>query len=384
MNRHRPIPALLACLMVAACGAAVAPAALVQLEAEWGAVDAERLAAEAPEASREAADWLARAREALSAGEVEAAERFAGLGSIALRTAALHLRRLELGERARSAEEALAGLQRERERLDDALELARREEERKRLRVHLETVVDAERRRAAADEELRDAALPPKERKALDGARLAIAAELEARARVALAALLGLAEAGVLIPEQAIPLVGDIDLAVAAVASGDLAGAQEHCENAGVHARGMIDDAFDAGGEGYDSRVAALGAQVRGATGLADRARDEELGVGLSLAVRFTGKGILDRGSAVLVEETAAALGGLPGLAAVLVVARAGREAAAVAEALRPRLGERRPAVTVLPSAGVGSAAPLVALRTQRNRVGLLLIPLPAEAGVAP
>jgi hypothetical protein len=218
----------------------------------------------------------------------------------------------------------------------------------------------------------------------LGGARLAIAVELEARARVALAALEALAEAGVLIPEQAIPLAGDIDLAVAAIAAGDLAGAQEHCENAGVHARGMIDDAFDAGGEGYDSRVAALGAQVRGATGLAARARDEELGVGLSLAVRFTGKGGLDRGSAVLVEETAAALGGLPGLAAVLVVARADREAAAVAEALRPRLGERRPAVPVLPSAGVGSAAPLVALRIQRDRVGLLLIPAPAVAVAAP
>jgi len=398
VSRSRPVPALVACLIATACGAAVAPSSLVQLEAEWAAVDADRLAEAAPEASREAADWLAQAREAMSAGEIEDVERFAGLGAIALRTAALHQRRLAMRERIGRAESELAELSRERERLESAIELARREDERRRLRAHLAAVVDEERRRAAADDELRDATLAPEEREALEGARLAIAAELDARARVALAALLAFIEAGLLISEQAIPVIGDIDRAGDSVAAGDLASAEEHFENAGVLVRQSVDDVFAAGGADFPVLVAGLLAAIRSVAELADLAAGEELGIGLSLAVRFTAKGAVDRRSASRIEETARALRGLPGIAAVLVVAahgtgptapaaaaRADGHARVVADTLRPLLAGGERAIPVLSVTGVGGGSPIAALRGKAaDRVGLLLLPLPARTAVAP
>jgi len=363
----------------------VAPRSLGELEALVKSPRAERAEETAVEAWSEGMRYLRMAREALDDGDADQADRFAQLGTVHTKIAIATTREILAEERLEAARREQHDIDLDLERVGTDLSLLERAIERERIRAHLERVVDETRRKAAAEEELREKALDERDRRALAGARLEVARELVARAAIGHEVLSSLVAAGVVIEERVLPTGGALDAARDSLASGDLASVQEHAELAGVETRRILDELWSqAEGGSAEGTVADIEAAV---TGAGFEARPEDLGVGVPIGGAGKGKS-LDNKTRKAIASLAEAVGELvsSGRARVVVVAvdRAGTgklsskrsegRASAVAAALVAAGFDER----VVLHRGFGAATPLEALLGGKgDRAAILLVPVP-------
>ncbi len=392
MSRRLPISAWLiaSSLLAWACGPAAPPFSLRQLEAAVAAVDPASAGEAAPVAWSEARRYLEISREALEDRDAELAERMAALGLIEARIAAVEIEREQSLARREAALAERRELRREVERARGELERIERLVERERLRRHLQLVVEETRRRAAADEEIREGRLDEERAEQLDAARSEVARQLLARARMTAAVAALYAKAGRLLPERLEPARRSIDAAAADARAGDLAGCQRDLEESGIAVRRAILDAW--GAEGEEGLVAAIDSLVEELGELLDEEIGrEELGAGLQPALRLSADGGRLRSGRDRIESIAAAVGKLEGDVGVVVVAAAGDPRAAPSRRDERRSGEgARTLVEELRRAGLAddrlldfacpAGSPLAVLAGSRGmRIALLLVPLPSR-----
>jgi len=378
---------LLLALLVVSCGPAVAPRSLGELEALVKSPRAERAESVAAEAWSEGMRYLRLSRDALDDGDAERSARFAELGVVHVKTAIATARRVLAGERLEQARRDRHDIDLELERVRSDLDALEHDIEREHTRAHLEQVVDETRRRAAADEELREKASSEQDREALRGARLEVARELVGRVALGLAALRALAGSGAVLEERLLPTEGSVEAAIERLKAGDMVGVQEHCEAAGVETRRVWDDLWAEQGEG------ALGAALAGIeqalAGAGLEPRREELGVGVSLGGTVKG-GALDKGANAALRALAAALAAAAAAGSVLVLAVAVDRTDAGATGLSSEAGDKRAAAaaaalvqsglpeSVVSHRGLGATVPLDALLGGKgDRVAVLLVPVP-------
>ncbi|MBW2278149.1 MAG: hypothetical protein JRF63_11690 [Deltaproteobacteria bacterium] len=373
--------------LTSACGPAVAPRSLGELEALVRSPRAERAEDVAVEAWTEGMRYLRLSRDALADGDGEQSDRFAELGIVHAKIAVASTREILAAERLETARRERHDIELELERVESDLTVLERVIERERIRAHLEQVVDETRRKAAADEELREHALDEQERKSLGGARLEVARELVGRAAVGLEALLALAAAGALIEERVLPTQGALKAARDSLERGDLAAVQEHSELAGVETRRIWDELWAQREPGAAEQALTEIEQAVKQAGL--EASREDLGIGVMIDGSIKGKG--------LDKQTRASLGALAGAVDELV--EAGRVRVLVVAVDRSGSGKRgvtsrrsdersAAAAAVLVEAGLednavfhsgfGAATPLEALLGGKSdRIAVLLVPVP-------
>jgi hypothetical protein len=254
LRRELPIVAALAAL--ASCGPAQPPGSLRQLEALAAAKDAGDAAAAATTAWAEAQRYLALSARSLDSGDAASADRLAELGLVQGKIAMTSLRE----QRARGRLEAAAELESRRkteiERLTSAIAATEQLLARDRVRRHVEAVVDASRRRAAAAEEQTASARP--DGTPLGEARLEVGREMLGRAKVEAAVLGALAAAGAALEEQKASADGAIALAGQALGRRDVATVQERVEEVGAGAHRAFAWAFEGAGAPPAERIAGM------------------------------------------------------------------------------------------------------------------------------
>ncbi|MFO8070871.1 MAG: hypothetical protein R6V85_03255 [Polyangia bacterium] len=391
MSRRIPTPAwlLASCLLAWACGPAAPPSSLRQLESAVEAVDPASAGEAAPVAWSEARRYLEISREALEDRDAELAERMAALGLIEARIAAVEIEREQSLARREAALAERRELRREVERARAELERIERLAERERLRRHLRLVVDETRRRAAADEEIREGRLDEEQAEKLDAARFEVALQLLARARMVAAVGSLYARTGRLLPERLEAARRSIDAAAADARAGDLAECQRDLEKSGIEVRRAILEAW--GETGEEGLVAAIDSLVEELGELLDEEiRREELGAGLKPALRLSSDGGRLRSGRDRIESIAAAVEKLDGEVGVVVVAAAGDPSGAPSRRDERRSEEgARLLVEELRRAGLAddrllafgcpAGSPLAVLAGSRGmRVALLVVPLPS------
>jgi hypothetical protein len=354
------VPSRLALAVVAAlaagCAAGARPASLAELEA---AVDK---GAPGSQAQAEASRYLALARDAADAGNGDEARRLAELGLIEARFAAAQARQAEARARLDTARRRGEKLARDQERLEGLIDAEERGRERARIRRHVEDVVDAERRKAAAEEELRGAV--PAE---VDDARVQIGREMIAGAEVELDAL---AAQGVR-EEDLSPARAALGTARVRLAAKDVAGVQEHAEDAAVAMREVRERLRD---EARPDPAQAMVASLR-AAGI--EASTDDLGVVVPLGDPFAKGAALSPAGQAGARALGRALAAHPE-ARLLVLSSAtalsDKKAEAFAAALEAA-GVPRPSITVR---GCGASSPIDALRPpangRRDRAAVLLV----------
>jgi len=271
--------AVAALAALAGCGPAQPPDSLRQLEALAGAKDAEAAAETAATAWAEAQRYLALANEALDAGDAAAADRFSELGLIQGKLAMTSLREQRTRGRLEAAAEVESQRKIEIERLTSAVAAMEQLLARDRMRRHVEAVVDASRRRAAAAEEQRAGTRPGGEK--LGEARLEVGREMLGRGRIEAAVLGALAAAGAALEEQKASADGAIALAEQALEREDLAVLQERVEEVGAGAHRAFAWAFEGAGATPADRISGL-VEILSAAGFS--AAPDDYGAAVSLS----------------------------------------------------------------------------------------------------
>jgi hypothetical protein len=373
-------------LVVAACGPALRPSSLTELESIVREQDAEELEGAAAESWSEGKRYLRLAREALAQGDEHNADRFAELGIVHAKIAMATAREVKANERLEQARETRSEVDRELERVQSALTRLERELERERIRVHLTEALDELRLKAAADDELREQDLSEEELKQLKGARFEVAREMVGRAEVGLLALRALSSAGALDEERLLPVQGSLDSARKRLAAGDIAGVQEQVEIAGIETRRLWDEVWQPLDEGAAREAAKAIVEALERGGL--EATEEELGVGALLATSTAGtlskKG---RTEARALAESLAALAE-PGAVRLVVVAVDRTPPAAKPKKLKSGQARASDAAAAIVAAGLderavshrgcGPVRPLVALQSgSSRRIAVLVVPIP-------
>ncbi len=363
-----------------ACAEIQPPASLAQLEAVVESDDAQQAKSVAEESWAESLRYLRLAREALGRGNSEEADRFATLGMLnsklamtMLREAAARRNVEEIGERRRTVEL-------EWERVSAQIVKLEEELERARMRAHLEGVVDESRRRAAAQEELREGDLEKGKREALDDARAQIGREMMARARLGYRVISSLVDAGKMTEERLMPILGALEIAGERSVKGDLAGQQEYAERSGVETRRLWAEVWGDPSEEEASRaIDALGKALETAGFKVGR---EEFGVSIKVESR-QGRGKLSGGAKKMVSDLAKWCGTRENVR-LLVIARWGKasdtakkrsqaRASLISEAL-VKAGMGKDVVT---SFGCGFARPARLMDDKRVSAAVLVIPIP-------
>jgi hypothetical protein len=261
-------------------------------------------------------------------------------------------------------------LARDQERLEGLIESEERGRERARIRRHVEDVVDAERRKAAAEEELRGAV--PGE---IDDARLEIGGELVARAAVELDAL---AARGTRDDDLA-PARAALETARARLTARDVAGVQEHAEDAAVAMREVRERLRDG------SRPEPAGAVAESLRAAGIEASMDELGIVVPLGDPFAGGAALSPAGQAGAKALGRALSAHP-QARLLVLSSAVALSAKKAEALASALAASGVPAASITARGCGDASPLDALRPpakgkrDRTAVVVVLAASPPEA----
>ena len=371
---------VIALMVHGACAEIQPPASLAQLEAVIESDDAERAKAIALESWSESERYLRLAREALDRGDSQEADRFATLGMLNSKLAMTMLREAaarrsveEIGERRRQVEV-------EWERVSARIGRLEEEMERARMREHLEGVVDESRRRAAAQEELREEDLEKGKREALDGARAQIGREIMARARLGYRVISSLVDAGKMTEERLMPILGALEMAGERSVKGDLAGLQEYAERSGVETRRLWAEAWgDPSEVSLSQAIDAMGQALETAGFKVGR---EEFGVSVKVEFKQV-RGKLSGGTKKLVSDLAQWCGTRENVR-LLVIARWSKASDAAKKRSRERAALLKEALVkagvgtdMVTSFGCGLARPARLMNENRVSVAVLVIPIP-------
>ncbi len=371
---------MIALIIPGACAEIQPPASLAQLEAVVESDDAQRAKVIAQESWSESQRYLRLARGALARGDSEEADRFATLGMLSSKLAMTMLREAtarrsveEIGERRRQVDFEWERVSAQIARLEEELERAR-------MREHLEGAVDQARRRAAAQEELREEGLEKGKREALDGARAQIGREMMARSRLGYRVISSLVDAGKMTEERLMPILGALEIAGERSAGGDLAGQQEYAERSGVETRRLWAEAWGDPSEEEASRVIdALGKDLKTAGFKVGR---EEFGVSVKVEFKQV-KGKLSGGMKKLVSDLAKWCG-TRGNVRLLVIVRWSKVSDAAKKKSRVRAALLEEALVkagvgedVVTSFGCGLARPVRLMNEKRASAVVLVIPIP-------
>ncbi len=369
----------IALMIFGACAEIQPPASLAQLEVLIESDDAQRAKTVALESWSESQRYLRLAREALARGNSQEADRFATLGMLNSKLAMTMLREAsarrnieEIGERRRQVDL-------EWERVSAGIVRLEEELERERMREHLEGVVDEARRRAAAQEELREAGLEKGKRETLDSARAQIGREITARARLGYRVISSLVDAGKMTEERLIPILGALEMAGRRSAEGDLAGQQEYAERAGVETRRLWAEVW--GDPSEESSLRAIDTLGKDLETAGFKVGRQEFGV--LVRVEFKqGKGKLSGGTKKLVSDLAKWCGTRKDVR-LLVIARwskasdaAKKRSQARAELLEEGLVKAGVGKDMVTSFGCGYARPARLMNENRVSAAVLVIPI--------
>ncbi|MCP4674215.1 MAG: hypothetical protein GY854_01580 [Deltaproteobacteria bacterium] len=365
--------------LLTACGAARPPVSLEELRSLTVSKNAKQAREEAPGAWSEGIRYLAMAEEAVQSGDSQKAERFAGIGIIRVKVALASAEQAAARSRLESALESKRSVEDELERVRDALRRLEAEDERQRLRRHLEGVVDVTRRRAFAAEEIREGSLLGEEGEALSDARQELGREMMSRAGIWRHILEMLVSAKALDEKRTTMIKGELKLADEKLRGSDLVGLQQHLESAGVEARRLTVDVWRGKEEEREKAEARLAEQL--ASDGFDVVQEE-----FGPAVRFNVP-VLKRGKPK--KDWSRPLVGLGKTLAkedklrVVVLVSAG-SASRLRKAKKVSLKRAQTAAKALVdggmakdrirSVGCGPSAPLVALREGLETVAVLLV----------
>ncbi len=370
---------LIAPMLLTACGAAKPPASLVELRALSASENAKQAREEAPGTWTEGVRYLAMAEEAVQSGDAGKAERFAGIGIIQVKIAFASAEQDAARGRLEAALENKRVAEDELERTRDALGRLEAEDERRRLRKHLEGVVDITRRRAVAAEEMREKSLPEEDGEALGDARQELGREMIARAGIWKHILEILVLAKALDEKRTTVIDGELKLADDRLRRADLVGLQQHLESAGIEARRLTEDVWRGKEEDREKASTRLAEQLV-ADGFEVVEEEFGLAVRFSVSVSKRGKPKKDWSRPLVgLGETLAKEDNL----GVVVLVSAGsanqlRKAKKVslkrARAAAKALVEGGMAKDHIRSAGCGPSAPLIALRDNLETVAVLLV----------
>lgn len=196
--------------------------------------DAEALEKRAPEAFANAARYAALSEERQKVGDEREAKRFKILSQYYLKMA-------KLSQQKQVLERKISAIQNKNEQLDAdiantkiALDNFARIQERKRFRAHVEAVIDETRRRAAAEEAIRERGYTGKDKRAIRRAREQLGAALIERSYLFLDILAFSVPKTTSEADFLAPVANPISAAEAALEKVDLAQVQQYLENAGV------------------------------------------------------------------------------------------------------------------------------------------------------
>jgi hypothetical protein len=270
---------------LAGCGPAQPPESLRQLEVLAGENDAGNAASAATTAWAEAQRYLALASEALDSGDAVSADRLATLGLIQGKLAMTSLRERRTRERLEATAEVESQRKLEIERLTSAIAAMEQLMARDRSRRHVEAVIDASRRRAAALEE--QSARTRQGDPRLGEARLEVGREMLGRGRVEAAVLGALVEVGAALEEQKASADGAVALAEQALGREDLATLQERIEEVGAGAHRAFVWAFEGAAGVPSERISGF---VKSLTAAGFTAVPDGYGAAVSLAGGMKGK----------------------------------------------------------------------------------------------
>ncbi len=365
-----------------ACSAIKPPDSLLELERLRAEGRSDLAQAAAPGAWEEGERHLAMARDAVDRGDRKNAERLAQLGMIKTKTAfaaadqaAARARFDEATERKRVVTEKLEKMRFAVERLEAA-------EERARIRKHLERVVDATRRRAAAAEELRESALSGEDRRDVSNARKVVGGEMIARAMVWREILGVYAASSELDEKRLLPIDGEIELAKEQLDPVDLAGVQQHVESVGIEARRILDEQWEGkyGQKDKDTNAVAMRLKSK-----SFEVVEEEFGPAVILSIPASKHAKKSRRWAESIRKLGREIVGMEKLHVVIVSAvktstrpkQAEQSSRGRADMVGEELVKSGLEKARVHTRGSGHAAPLVALRKEDVSVAVLLILLP-------
>ncbi len=381
MSRHIFVFSIVSSMLLA-CGAAHPPQSLGELK-DLTKDDRVGLAREeAPGSWSEGTRYLAMAEQAVQEGDSKNADRLARLGIIQIKTALASAEQATARMRLEAALEKKRELAEEFERVQAGVSRLEAEKERERIRRHLENVVDATRRRAAAAEKVTEDLLSGKAQEALVDARAEVGQEMMARIRVWRDLLLALVEAGALAEKRTALVEGQIKLADERLSNADLAGVQQHIENAGIEARRLLEEVW-AGKNKEQSQMLNQMSEQLSSKGF--DIVEEEFSNAVRFIIPLSKRGrppgnwtepLISLGKALVDVERLD----------VIVLASAGsldkpeeskkqshRRAEAAVEALiKAGLPKKR-----IHLSECGAASPLTALKQGKERIAVLLVPLP-------
>ncbi len=381
MNRFSILGAATVFLMLA-CGAIKPPDSLLELERLRDEARSEAAKAAAPGAWEEGERYFRMAREAVDKGDPENAERLARLGMIKTKTAFAAADQAAARARVDEATERKRALTEKLEKTRFAVERLEAAEERARIRQHLESVVDATRRRAAAAEELRESELSGEVRADISSARKIVGSEMIAHALV-WREILGVYVAASELDEKRLLLFdGEIELAKERLARVDLAGVQQHVESVGIEARRILDEQWEGKDEPKEKEI---GAVVERLKSKGFEVVEEEFGHAVILDVIDSKKAKKNRQRAKTIRKLGREIAGVEKLHAVVISStrssastkRAKQSSRVRADMMGEELVKGGLEKARVHIRGSGHTAPLVALRRDDERAAVLLILLP-------
>jgi hypothetical protein len=337
-----------------------------------GEDDAAVLKAEVPEAYDKAARYALLADEMAKKGDADAEERYAVLARYQLRVARMLAEKKRLKARIEKTDEAQQRVEEAIANTLAALEIAAAEAERQEIRRHLVAVVTETRRKAAAEEAIRERFMSGKNKTAIRRARKLVAEQMISRANVWLDVLLFFVPEGVETDAYLMPVREAIDAAKIRDNSVDLAMVQEDLERAGAAGRRLVQEAWqgaESDRESIEQRVADL------LDGAGFSVSNQAFGIVVPLTEEASR-------SAAELNRLYENIKAFPALR-VVVLARVHKNKAAeersnvLAEKIATRLTDAGLPKEAVQYRGCGTRVPLAALKAGEERVALLLVPIP-------
>ncbi len=368
-------------LTVLSCGAVQQPQSLLELEELVTIERADLLQKKAPNAWAEGMRYLAMAREAHEMRNTRQVRRFAMLGVIQIKTALAIDEQSRARMRLAAAYERKQVLVREQERVQAAVDRIEQEQERLRIRRHIERVVDQAKRQAAAAEELREKGLTDEGRALLSDARRQVGQEMLARATVQIDMLEALVAAGVPAKTIVAYVKGETKLAKVRLRELDLAGLQQQVENIGIEIGRALDDVWKEHPKERDRLQKEIAEKL--STAGFDVIK-EELGLTVRFVLPRLKKGKLPKGWDKPFFELGEALKEYEQVHVVVFASKGSFQEPKKSE--RQSLDRAKSALDSLIKAGFpkqkahargcGASSPLVALQNGSERVAILLVPV--------
>ena len=229
-------------LLVTGCRPAPPPSASGAILQMIDEDDAEALEKEAPQAFAKASRYAKMSEEQEKAGDEQEAKRYLHLSRYYLKIAKLSQKKQSLEAEISAVHENNARLDADIANTEMALDKLTREAERKRFRAYVESVIDETRRRAAAEETVRERGYTGDEKRAIRRAREQLGAALIERARLFSEVLSFSVPESTSRSDFLAPVEGPISAAEAALEELDLAQVQYYLEAAGVAYQQTLSD----------------------------------------------------------------------------------------------------------------------------------------------